>query len=117
METRIVTRKVADFASRILGRPATKPGNVSHIGVGVSRKKPTALKASAERGRDRGIRHTTLVSGPTENVFASLVVLLGYTHTFTAMCTFVHPLPTVGFAVPGQPPHISFFFRIGGVFG
>ena len=23
------------------------------------------------------------VSGPTENVFASLVVLLGYTHTFT----------------------------------
>ena len=24
-----------------------------------------------------------LVSGPTENVFASLVVLLGYTHTFT----------------------------------
>jgi small GTP-binding protein len=34
-----------------------------------------------ERATEDGVVYT--VSGPTENVFASLVVLLGYTHTFT----------------------------------
>jgi small GTP-binding protein len=34
-----------------------------------------------EQATEDGVAHT--VSGPTENVFASLVVLLGYTHTFT----------------------------------
>jgi hypothetical protein len=34
-----------------------------------------------EAGFEDGVAYT--VSGPTENVFASLVVLLGYTHTFT----------------------------------
>jgi small GTP-binding protein len=34
-----------------------------------------------ERATEDGVAYT--VSGPTENVFASLVVLLGYTHTFT----------------------------------
>src|SRR6185312_10601247 len=34
-----------------------------------------------EQATEDGVAYT--VSGPTENVFASLVVLLGYTHTFT----------------------------------
>ena len=34
-----------------------------------------------EAATEDGVAYT--VSGPTENVFASLVVLLGYTHTFT----------------------------------
>lgn len=34
-----------------------------------------------EKATEDGVAYT--VSGPTENVFASLVVLLGYTHTFT----------------------------------
>jgi len=34
-----------------------------------------------EQATDDGVAYT--VSGPTENVFASLVVLLGYTHSFT----------------------------------
>ncbi len=34
-----------------------------------------------EEATEDGVAYT--VSGPTENVFASLVVLLGYTHTFT----------------------------------
>lgn len=34
-----------------------------------------------EQATEEGVAYT--VSGPTENVFASLVVLLGYTHTFT----------------------------------
>ncbi|MGD2114299.1 MAG: TIR domain-containing protein, partial [Acidobacteriota bacterium] len=34
-----------------------------------------------ERATEEGVAYT--VTGPTENVFASLVVLLGYTHTFT----------------------------------
>ena len=34
-----------------------------------------------ETATEDGVAYT--VSGPTENVFASLVVLLGYTHTFT----------------------------------
>lgn len=34
-----------------------------------------------DRATEDGVAYT--VSGPTENVFASLVVLLGYTHTFT----------------------------------
>lgn len=34
-----------------------------------------------ERATEDGVAYTA--SGPTENVFASLVVLLGYTHTFT----------------------------------
>jgi small GTP-binding protein len=34
-----------------------------------------------EKATEEGVAYT--VSGPTENVFASLVVLLGYTHTFT----------------------------------
>jgi len=34
-----------------------------------------------EQATEDGVSYT--VSGPTENVFASLVVLLGYTHTFT----------------------------------
>lgn len=34
-----------------------------------------------EQASEDGVAYT--VSGPTENVFASLVVLLGYTHTFT----------------------------------
>jgi len=34
-----------------------------------------------EPATDEGVAYT--VNGPTENVFASLVVLLGYTHTFT----------------------------------
>jgi small GTP-binding protein len=41
------------------------------------------LKRLPEEGQatEDGVAYT--VSGPTENVFASLVVLLGYTHTFT----------------------------------
>jgi len=37
--------------------------------------------AEEEKANEDGVAYT--VSGPTENVFASLVVLLGYTHTFT----------------------------------
>ena len=51
------TSKVANFfASRILRTPATKRRNVSHFGVSVPRKNASRrhLKASAERGRDRG---------------------------------------------------------------
>lgn len=43
----------------------------------INLKKP----AEDETPTDDGVAYT--VSGPTENVFASLVVLLGYTHTFT----------------------------------
>src|SRR6185369_7917464 len=43
----------------------------------INLKKPLEEEAPAEEG----VAYT--VSGPTENVFASLVVLLGYTHTFT----------------------------------
>jgi small GTP-binding protein len=43
----------------------------------INLKKPLEEEAPAEEG----MAYT--VSGPTENVFASLVVLLGYTHTFT----------------------------------
>lgn len=43
----------------------------------INLKKPLEDEAPAEEG----VAYT--VSGPTENVFASLVVLLGYTHTFT----------------------------------
>jgi small GTP-binding protein len=43
----------------------------------INLKKPPAEEAAVEDG----VAYT--VSGPTENVFASLVVLLGYTHTFT----------------------------------
>lgn len=38
-------------------------------------------KPPQEEEVEEGVAYT--VSGPTENVFASLVVLLGYTHTFT----------------------------------
>jgi small GTP-binding protein len=38
-------------------------------------------KPPEEEEAEDGVAYT--VSGPTENVFASLVVLLGYTHTFT----------------------------------
>lgn len=44
----------------------------------INLKKPPDLQESAPLD---GVAYT--VSGPTENVFASLVVLLGYTHTFT----------------------------------
>lgn len=43
----------------------------------INLKKP----ADEEAATEDGVAYT--VSGPTENVFASLVVLLGYTHTFT----------------------------------
>jgi GTPase SAR1 family protein len=43
----------------------------------INLKKPVEDDAATEDG----VAYT--VSGPTENVFASLVVLLGYTHTFT----------------------------------
>jgi GTPase SAR1 family protein len=43
----------------------------------INLKKP----AEEEKATEDGVAYT--VSGPTENVFASLVVLLGYTHTFT----------------------------------
>jgi GTPase SAR1 family protein len=43
----------------------------------INLKKPLDDDAATEEG----VAYT--VSGPTENVFASLVVLLGYTHTFT----------------------------------
>jgi small GTP-binding protein len=43
----------------------------------INLKKPPEDETAAEDG----VAYT--VSGPTENVFASLVVLLGYTHTFT----------------------------------
>jgi small GTP-binding protein len=43
----------------------------------INLKKPTGDDAATEDG----VAYT--VTGPTENVFASLVVLLGYTHTFT----------------------------------
>ena len=43
----------------------------------INLKKPSEDDAASEEG----VAYT--VSGPTENVFASLVVLLGYTHTFT----------------------------------
>lgn len=43
----------------------------------INLKKPQEEDAATEDG----VAYT--VSGPTENVFASLVVLLGYTHTFT----------------------------------
>ena len=43
----------------------------------INLKKP----AEEEQATEDGVAYT--VSGPTENVFASLVVLLGYTHTFT----------------------------------
>lgn len=43
----------------------------------INLKKPP----EAELAIEDGVAYT--VSGPTENVFASLVVLLGYTHTFT----------------------------------
>jgi len=43
----------------------------------INLKNPLEEEAPAEEG----VAYT--VSGPTENVFASLVVLLGYTHTFT----------------------------------
>ena len=43
----------------------------------INLKKPSGEEAATEDG----IAYT--VSGPMENVFASLVVLLGYTHTFT----------------------------------
>jgi small GTP-binding protein len=43
----------------------------------INLKKPPEEEAATEDG----VAYT--VSGPTENVFASLVVLLGYTHTFT----------------------------------
>jgi small GTP-binding protein len=43
----------------------------------INLKKPAGEDAATEDG----VAYT--VSGPTENVFASLVVLLGYTHTFT----------------------------------
>lgn len=43
----------------------------------INLKKPIEDEAPVEDG----VAYT--VSGPTENVFASLVVLLGYTHTFT----------------------------------
>jgi small GTP-binding protein len=43
----------------------------------INLKKPVDEDAATEDG----VAYT--VSGPTENVFASLVVLLGYTHTFT----------------------------------
>jgi small GTP-binding protein len=43
----------------------------------INLKKPVEEDAATEDG----VAYT--VSGPTENVFASLVVLLGYTHTFT----------------------------------
>ena len=43
----------------------------------INLKKPAEDEAATEEG----VAYT--VSGPTENVFASLVVLLGYTHTFT----------------------------------
>jgi len=43
----------------------------------INLKKPPEEEAAVEEG----VAYT--ISGPTENVFASLVVLLGYTHTFT----------------------------------
>src|SRR6185369_8067026 len=43
----------------------------------INLKKPPEKDAATEDGA------TYTVTGPTENVFASLVVLLGYTHTFT----------------------------------
>jgi small GTP-binding protein len=43
----------------------------------INLKKP----AEDDTATEDGVAYT--VSGPTENVFASLVVLLGYTHTFT----------------------------------
>ncbi len=43
----------------------------------INLKKP----AEEEKATEDGVAYT--VTGPTENVFASLVVLLGYTHTFT----------------------------------
>ncbi len=43
----------------------------------INLKKPPEEETASEDG----VAYT--VSGPTENVFASLVVLLGYTHTFT----------------------------------
>jgi small GTP-binding protein len=43
----------------------------------INLKKPV----EEEKATENGVAYT--VTGPTENVFASLVVLLGYTHTFT----------------------------------
>ena len=43
----------------------------------INLKKPLAMDAATEDGA------SYTITGPTENVFASLVVLLGYTHTFT----------------------------------
>lgn len=43
----------------------------------INLKKPLETDAATEEGA------AYTVTGPTENVFASLVVLLGYTHTFT----------------------------------
>ena len=43
----------------------------------INLKEPPEVDAATEEGV------AYAVSGPTENVFASLVVLLGYTHTFT----------------------------------
>jgi small GTP-binding protein len=45
-------------------------------------------KPLEEREAEDGMAYT--VSGPTENVFASLVVLLGYTHTFTRTAQWQH---------------------------
>lgn len=47
-------------------------------------KKPLDKDAATEDGA------AYTVSGPTENVFASLVVLLGYTHTFTRTAQWQH---------------------------
>jgi small GTP-binding protein len=46
---------------------------------------PELINLKAPPGDDRAIEEGVAytVTGPTENVFASLVVLLGYTHTFT----------------------------------
>lgn len=41
-----------------------------------------------EQATEDGVAYT--VSGPTKNVFASLVVLLGYTHTFTRTSQWQH---------------------------
>jgi hypothetical protein len=50
----------------------------------INLKKPAGEDVATEDG----VAYT--VSGPTENVFASLVVLLGYTHTFTRTAQWHH---------------------------
>jgi len=72
------TRRLAVLEHHVCFRETTRCA-WSHIwssGVDQSEK-----AAGEDQATEEGVAYT--VSGPMENVFASLVVLLGYTHTFT----------------------------------